>query len=291
MGVTANPVAHPGPAVHFFPSAHSTMTKVPTFVRLLVLLGGAAGFVAPVPAQTADQIIAKAREYLGGEAALNAIHSVHYVGTLETERPSASGPKRVKFGLEILVQKPCQQLIVTTSPESTDSTGLDDYNGWHRLQTGGARGRNQVDLLNPAQIRQLRANTWENLFFYKGIEQRGGRAEVIGPAQVDGHPAVKVAFIHDAGIVFFHYFDPNSGQLLFTETDHGGTIREEGEIVANGVRFPQKSITTIRQMDAQGKTVEQTLTVSFDKITCNERFPDSDFEVPLLSLADRPAAP
>ena len=290
MGVREIPVANLAGAVQFLLPAQTTMTKIPMFIRLTVLLGGAAGFLSTASAQTAEQIIAKAREYLGGEAALNAIQSVHFVGTLDIEQITSEGPKVEKFGLEMLVQKPCQQLIVSTSPESIDITGLNDYDGWHRLQTGSGPGRSQLNLYSPAQIKRLRANTWENLYFFKGIEQQGGRVEVIGPAPVGDHPAVKVAFDHGAGIVFYHYFDPATGKLLLSETDQGGTTRNEGELMVNGVRFPQKVLQTSKSLDAKGQVAERKLVMTFVSITCNEKFPDSDFEIPILSLSSRPAA-
>lgn len=283
----ANPVAKPGPAVQFLPSAQPPMTKSPTFLPLLVLLGAAAGFLPAASAQSADQIIDKARAYLGSEAALNGVQSIHFVGTLETEQ----GAKHEKFSLEIRVQKPCQQLIVTTAPDLTDITGLNDYDGWHRLQVGPAPGRAQLSLYSAIEIKRLRASTWENLYFFKGIERFGGRVKVIGPAPVDGHPAVKVAFDHDDGIAFYQYFDPVTGKQLLSETDQGGSIRNEGEVTVNGVRFPQKVIQTSKSLDAKGQVVERKLVMTFDKITCNERFPDSDFEIPILSLSGRTAAP
>jgi outer membrane lipoprotein-sorting protein len=286
-----NPVANLGPAVQFLLPAQTTMTKVPKLIRLIVLLGGAAGFLAAASAQTAEQIIAKARAYLGDEAALNAVQSIHLRGTVESSQTTAQGPKQQKFGVEILFQKPYQQRIVTTAPDLIDTTALNDYDGWHRRQTGGTPGRDQLDLLNPAQIKRLRANTWENLNFFKGIQQRGGRAEVIGPAPVGDQPALKVAFTHDTGIVFYRYFDPQTGRLLLTETDQGEHIREEGEIMVNGVRFAQKVIQTSKGRDAKGQPVEQTMIITYDKITCNEPFTDSDFELPILSLSRRKAAP
>jgi hypothetical protein len=267
------------------------MTKIPTLIRLTVLLGGAAGLLSTASAQTAEQIIAKAREYLGGEAALTAIQSVHFVGTLDIEQMTSEGPKVEKFGLEMLVQKPYQQLIVSTSPESIDITGLNDYDGWHRQQTGSAPGRSQLNLYSPPQIKRLRANTWENLYFFKGIEQRGGRVEVIGPAPVGDHLALKVAFNHGDGIVFYHYFDPATGKLLLSETDQGGTIRNDGELVVNGVRFPQKVLQTSKSVDAKGQIAERKLVMTFVSITCNEKLPDSDFEMPILSLSGRAPAP
>jgi hypothetical protein len=85
--------------------------------------------------------------------------------------------------------------------------------------------------------------------------------------------------------VYYHYFDPESGRLLLTETEQGMSIREEGEIFAGGVRFPRRVIQTTKSLDSHGQSVEQKLVLSFDKITLNETFPESDFELPLVSFS------
>ena len=49
MGVRENPVANLGGAVQFLLPAQTTMTKIPMFIRLTVLLGGAMLFAHPAP--------------------------------------------------------------------------------------------------------------------------------------------------------------------------------------------------------------------------------------------------
>jgi len=143
-------------------------------------------------------------------------------------------------------------------------------------------------VLGPDTIKWLRAMAWENLNFYKGIEQEGGTAAVVGDATIDGRAAVKIAIAHDANIVFYHYFDSATGKLLMTDSKNQ-TTKEEGEIVANGVRFPQKETQVMKSVDAKGLPVERTLIITFDKITVNETFPESYFEVPSLPPAGRPS--
>jgi hypothetical protein len=257
------------------------------------VLGAAAGIAVATAgrAQTADQIIAKARAYLGGEAALNAIQSVHFVGTMETQEFTADGPKSAKFAIEIIFQKPYQQRITKTSATIVETTGLDDLEAWQRIQDVTNQTRWRLSLLAPELVKKLRANTWENLNFFKGIEQRGGRVEVLGPATVEGVATIKTAFIHGPGIVFTRYFDLTTGKLVLTETDQGGRIKEEGEIMVNGLRFPRKVTTTTKVTDARNQVIDNAVVVTFDRITLNETFSDSYFDVPALSPAAASPAP
>ena len=128
-------------------------------------------------------------------------------------------------------------------------------------------------------MKRLRANTLENLAFFRGLERQGGRIEDQGPITIDGVVCQKIAFIHAPTIVFTRYFDIATGRLRLTETEAGGSIREEGEISVNGMRFPEKIITLTPI--ANGKS--QTVTITFDKISVNETFPASFFAVPALS--------
>jgi hypothetical protein len=132
----------------------------------------------------------------------------------------------------------------------------------------------------------LRADVWENLGYYRGIEAEGGRVEDQGPATIDGVACEKIAFIHTANVVYYRYFDQATGRLVYTETAGGLKIREEGAIEAGGIKFPQK-ITTIEPTSAPGATPRST-TLSIDHVTVNEVFPASLFEVPLPPVPVRP---
>lgn len=258
------------------------MIKSEALVRIAATLVGSFGLIAVARAQTAGQIVAKARAYLGEEAALSAIKSVHFVGTMATQQLTPEGPQPVRFAIEIIFQKPYQQRIIMTSPTTIQLTGLDDYDGWQRMQDVTDESNWKLTLLDPGLIKKLRANTWENLNFFKGIEQRGGSVRVIGPATVDGSATIKVAFIHEPGIMFYRYFDTTTGKLVLTETGQGDRIREEGEIMVNGLRFPQKVTSVSKAADAKGQLVDNPAVITFDKITLNEAFPDSLFAVPPL---------
>lgn len=220
-------------------------------------------------------IIAKARAYLGSESALASVNSVQYVGTLQA--PDAADPtKQAQTRIEIVFQRPEHQRITSTSEKVIETTALDGYEAWMRVQDAKDPAKWRQTLLSADQVKRLRANTWENLAFFRGIERVGGRVEDQGAKTIDGVNCQKLAFIHGPNIIFFRYFDVATGRLVLTETEAGGTIREEGEVRVNGIRFPKSIVTTSK--NAKGET--QTVTISFDSIKVNETFPAEQFRVP-----------
>jgi len=238
--------------------------------------------VRTVEPPVADPILAKARAYLGDEAALDSLISIRMTGKMETGRYTAGGRVPVKRDIEIIYQKPCQQRIVATDTDMIELTALDDYTGWQRVQSLAKEKRWRMNLLTRDQVKRLRAYTWENLNFYRGIERRGGRVEVVGPAKVGTADAVKVAFIYEPSIVYYRYFDPATGRLILTETTEGGRITQEGEIRVGGIRFPSVITQVAKAKDASGAVVDNPIVITLDRITINERYPDSYFEVPTV---------
>ena len=233
-------------------------------------------------AETAEEWIAKARAYLGSEAALNAVETIHYTGTLESTGPGpAPGEKTQptdvteKYPVEIIFQKPYQQQMIVTRPTSVDTMVLDDYDGWSRTTDRQNPKQWRINLLDSEQIKQLRANTWENLSFFMGIEKKGGWVQLGDDTTVDGIACVKLSFFHSDRIVFHRYFDKATGRRVKTETANGSEIREEGELVVNGIRFPKKIVNRA----ATGPVT----TITFDTVVLNERIPVAAFAVPSLN--------
>jgi hypothetical protein len=233
------------------------------------------GLGAPEGRAAEPAILAKARAYLGPEALLDGVKAVHFFGTLVVTDP-ADPAKTTRTAVEIVFQKPYRQRIVKTSAKTVDVTALDGYDAWQRVQVAGDPTKWRQTLLSIEQIKRLRAATWESLSFYRGLESHGGRIEDLGPVTADGVACRKVAFIHAPNIVFCRYFDLATGRLVYTETETGEIQREQGEILADGLRFP-KSVK-IDTKNAAGQP--QTVALDFEKVILNEAFPDSLFQVP-----------
>ena len=227
-------------------------------------------------AQAAEPaIIAKARAHIASEAVLNGLKTVHFLGTLTAPDP-ADPAKMVTMQMDIVFQRPMQQRIATVSARGTDNTALDGYDAWQRFEDKTDAAKNRQGILGVDQIKRLRANTWENLAFFRGIESVGGRLEDQGPATIDGIACQKIAFIHAPNIIFVRYFELATGRLVQTETETGGRIREEGEMIVSGIRFPR--VLTTESKDAKG--VWQKVTITFDKVMVNETFEAKHFAVP-----------
>lgn len=223
-----------------------------------------------------NDVLSKARAFVGSEEALDGLHSVHFVGIMETTEATPEGSRPIRARIEIHFQKPFRQRIELTLGERKEVTALDEYEGWQRVQSAGEPDRWRLSLLGKDQIRRLRANTWENLSFYRGLEEVSGRIEDHGTVEMDGRKVRKVAFVHSPEIVFTRFFDEESGRLVLTETEKQGLIREDGELRAGDIRFPSKIITINRLPDGSSREV----TVVFERIIVNEPLARELFAVP-----------
>ena len=239
-------------------------------------------------------IISKARAYLGTEAALENVKSVHMEGRITG---TAGDPSRqLHISVEIVFQKPFQESIVTVQRGLVVHTALDNYEAWVERQDGAGPDRKAIDprrprrlaMLGTDQLKVLRVDTLENLWFYRGAQRIGGRIEDEGPAVVDGIDCEKVVFTYSPATVYTRYFDRSTGRLVYSESEGGAKIREQGEIVASGVRYPKSIVVET----AGGSPATKTYT--FDRITLNEDFSPDLFAVPAMpppAASEAPASP
>ena len=236
--------------------------------RVLKLILSAVGLLPVVLwAESAEQIIAKARAYLGSESALQAVHTIHFTGALEVDA-------HTRWPADIIFRKDYQQRITVNFEKYIETTALDHYDAWQMRVNPAERTRWQLALLEGTQVKRLRANTLENLSFFSGLERQGVLIRVSGEADVDGLACVRLLFTHSNNISFQRYFDQRTGRLVKTETESGGEIREVGEIIVQGVRFPRKVINKA----ANGHITS----IIFDSIILNEPIPVSAFAVPAV---------
>lgn len=246
-------------------------------LRTLTLALVAIGVSIASPLARADAaLLSKARALIGAEKDLNAIQALKFTGTLEV---ADSGASEVgKAGIEIIFQRPDRQRITATNDGQIEITALDGYDAWQRVADPRDPARWQLSLLGTDQIKRLRANTFENLSFYRGIETVGGRIEDRGLVTVDGVACRKLAFVHGPDIAFIRSFDVATGRLVLTETDSGTLIREEGELRSGGLRFPKHITTTNTLQDGTIRTIR----VAFDTVEVNPTINALIFSVPTL---------
>jgi hypothetical protein len=247
------------------------------------MLGCAAALAAAVVARAEPAVVGLARAYLGPDSTLSGITTIHYVGTLDRVDPdSAGGP--VHGTLDLIFVKPLRQRLVVHMDKTTLTTVLDGYDAWDFLQDNADHSKFELKWLSAGDIKTLRANTWENLYFFRGLE--GDDAVVDkGPATVDNVACERVDFTHGPGIVYERYFDRDTGRLVLTARGPE-TIRESGEIRVDGLRF-SRTITSVTKMPS-GKDLVSTVT--FSSVAINEPVGPDAFVVPSILASKQGAA-
>lgn len=243
------------------------MVRISTLFLLATFLIGNLTMQAATPL-TQKEMVAQAREYLGGDANLKAIKSLKYTATFKDHGSGNTGT------LTIYLKKPMQQRIEVRQGDRTQVTAVDQFEGWRRVYSNSDPSKWEMVVMPPPEFKRLRANTWENLNFYTGLKRFRGRIEDKGRTTFDEKPAREMIFYYADDIYYQRFFDPETGELLGTINDQGLIIREEGDMFISGIRFPEKLITY-----ADGKP---TNTVTFEKIEVNPSIDDALFEFPVL---------
>ena len=247
------------------------------------VLACACAIAASAAVRGEPAVIALARAYLGPESTLDGIKSIHFVGTLERLDSEHADKGPVRGAIDLIFVKPLSQRQIVRG-KATETTVLDGYDAWQLLQDNADPAKHILTWMSADDIKALRASTWENLYFFRGLKGEGA-VEDKGPATIDGIACERVDFVHAPGIVFERYFDRDTGRLVFTVRGPE-TIRESGEIRVDGVRFP-KTIVSIRKSPS-GKDLISTVT--FDSIVLNEPQAPDVFAVPSTVSTKAPPA-
>jgi len=213
-----------------------------------------------------DRIIARARAYVGPEKALNNVTSIHYKGVLISEEGTIGK-------VDIIFQKPGFQVVTVEIENVRETTALSGYDGWRKVESLTNEADWELTLLEAGQIRRLQANAWENLNWFRGIKKRNAEVIYDGRREIDGVDCDRVSYLHGDGIQFIRYFDIETGRLVVTETEQGGQIREEGEIMEFGIRFPERVVTSVN---------DESSTIRFDLVEVNNNYDEDLFDVPML---------
>jgi len=237
------------------------------------IIACALALVAAVAARSEPAVIGLARAYLGPDSTLTGIQTIHLVGTLDRVDPDH--PLNPSHGsLDLIFSKPMRQHLVVRSERTTLTTVVDGYDAWDFEVDNADATKFRLTWLAAADIKTLRANTWENLYFYRGLDGEGSVVDM-GPATVDGITCERLDFTHGPGIVYERFFDRDTGRLVLTIRGPE-TIRESGEILVDGLRFSKTIVSTTKT--ASGKDLVSTVT--FSSIVLNEPLGPDVFEVP-----------
>jgi hypothetical protein len=250
------------------------------FLTAFVLL--AEGLRAATAPGDLNAVIALVRSRLGTEAVLNELKTIHYRGKYEKSDGAPTG--RLAGNFESFFQKPFQQrLALSFTSGREEITALDGLESWMRIKEGADQ---RLTLFPKEQTKALRIVTWQTLDFFRGIERVGGTAEFLGEENADGVACWKVAFRHETNLTYTYFFDKATGRMVVAKISRRqapytvveGEMREEGELIVDGIRFPRKTISTFKEPSGQTTTIIQ----ENEKITVGETFPAALFAVPSI---------
>jgi hypothetical protein len=253
--------------------------KLPRVASLVALALAPTSFaIAAEPAATAavedvGTVIARARAYLGTDAALDAVQSLHFLGMV-------AGDDGVTRPIEIIMRRPMQEMIIETADKARAVTVLSDYTLWRRVDPIDRPGTGRVQVMNADAVRFTRANVAQTLFYYRGLESVGGTVTVEGEEDIEGVRCVRTVFTHPGDIHYIRFFDKATGRLVVTRSADGNETRESGEMFVAGIRFPTELATLADQ---------KTSRVTFLDIRVNETFDLAMFERPRPTFDFGPA--
>ncbi len=235
----------------------------------LLTLAGLAALAAPLPAQTADEIIAKYLTNVGGMDKIQAVTTLRRTGKIvlgggfeagviqESKRPNKLRQEFVFQGM----------------------TGVNAYDGKTGWKIEPWQGKKDPEALSEEEIKQIveDADFDEALVNYR---QKGNKVELAGTEQVEGTDVYKLKVTLASGDLRYYYMDTDyyvpikidiKRMIRGAEQEFETTL---GDYKAVAGWYLPYSIETTR------KGSEDTQKITFDKIEANVPVDDGRFAKP-----------
>ena len=238
-------------------------------LKLLLTLAGLAALAAPLPAQTADEIIAKYLTNVGGMDKIQAVTTLRRTGKIvlgggfeagviqESKRPNKLRQEFVFQGM----------------------TGVNAYDGKRGWKIEPWQGKKDPEALSEEEMKQIveDADFDEALVNYR---QKGNKVEFAGTEQVEGTDVYKLKVTLASGDLRYYYMDTDyyvpikidiKRMIRGAEQEFETTL---GDYKAVAGWYLPYSIETTR------KGSEDTQKITFDKIEANVPVDDGRFAKP-----------
>jgi len=224
--------------------------------------------VSMLPAAEWGNVLDKARQWLGGDAALQQIETLRYEGVIE----SVDGKNGT---ISISLEKPYQQRQTIEQDGRVLIRGLNDLDGWTQSYLKETPDRWNMQIMAYPEVRRFRINTWENLNFFDHGALQNVKIESGDSETIRGRKADSVIFDYGKGVIYQRFFDSITGQLLLTRLDNGQQIREIGVQEIDGIKFPER----LETLDEEGNLLHS---IEFTRIEVNPEWEGDLFEMPAM---------
>jgi outer membrane lipoprotein-sorting protein len=240
--------------------------KTRIFAFVLLLSGFA---VAPISAQTVDQVLAKVFTARGGLLRIRAVKSQRVTGTISFGS-DASGP----FSVEL--KRPMKMHMQLTVQNLTMVRVFDGKEGW---ANNPFAGKINPDAMTDEDLRNIseEADFDGPLIDYK---RKSNQVELAGKDKVDDKDVWRVKLTTKNGDVRYYLFDATSFLLLKWE----GKRRAEGrEIPVESYFRDYRDVSGLKfafEINSGNSASDLTQKIEIDNIELNPVLPDSEFLKP-----------
>jgi photosystem II stability/assembly factor-like uncharacterized protein len=231
-------------------------------------------------AQSADELVAKNLEAMGGLDKINAIKTLRMSGRMQQQDFSAAVAQDWKA-----------PGIIRQSFTLQGMTQVAAYNGSIGWQISPFEGRRDPERLGEDDTRNLieDAYLYDPLVDYKA---KGSTVEYLGMGSVDGDDAYKLKVTLKNGDIMYFYLDPDTYMGIRIERQQflRGMMKETVQNLGSykavaGVYFPYSI-----EAGLKGRPGSMAR-ISMEKIEANVEIPDSEFDMPTAPAAAAPPAP
>jgi hypothetical protein len=222
---------------------------------------------APVAAQSADAILSRHLQAIGGLEKLQAVHAIRLKGTLE------AAPGMV-FPLVIEEVRPNKSRTEATDGDLRFLRLFNGTKGWlSDPSTGGA--------LRPFTAQEQKAAMAETFDSgLVGIAARGARMESIGRQMIQGREAYGLKVAEKDGTTCLHWVDAQSFLEIQREWDTESPLGRRTQLVRfSDFRLVDGMAMAFRVESGQ-KFTSKVQIIQIRQVQMNPAIPDSDFEPP-----------
>lgn len=238
-------------------------------MRSVFIVGFGILFPILLPAQTAEELVAKNLQARGGVERIKAIKTLRMTGKLQ------QGSFTAQFSSNATAPNLLRNAITVQGMSMLQA--YDGSTGW---QINPFEGRKDAELMGEDDLRELT----EEADFYGPLvdyQTKDNRIEYLGHDTVDGDDAYRIKVTLANGDIIYYYLDPDTYIEIRTEKLQfiRGSVRESfvnlgSYKLVDGVYFP----FSIEQGSKQSPG--DVMTVTLDKIEANVPIKAADFKMP-----------
>jgi hypothetical protein len=241
-----------------------------------ILPGAVLALALPIllPAQTAEELVAKNLQARGGIEKIKAISTLRMTGRLQ------QGSLTIQFSRIAMAPN-----LVRDAATIQGMTQIQAYDGAAGWQISPFEGRKDPELLGEDDLRELteEADFHGPLIDYK---KKDNRIEYMGHDTVDGDDAYRLKVTLANGDIIYYFLDPDTYLEIRTEKTQfiRGSVRETFTDLGSykqvaGVYFPF-SIES-----GQKRNAGDPVKITFDKIEANAVVDPQQFKMPQTAPA------